>query len=331
MAFAGMKTMGPECCCDGCNDLYIIQNGGSVLRGYRVGSTITNLANTGFGFQTVFNTLVVDYYNKYVFSYRGSTKTILRYNLELGDVATVCTPTRLAATVEFMGVACDPINQRLFYATPESTSTGQIRSINYDGTGDVQLTTETIPVGTAYFAPILLTYDPTNNRLYYATEPNPFDDSFIKYINADDGTGKTTIISNLATAPDTSLLQSLDVANTRQRIIWSINELRSGVQTYKLNHANLDGTDVVTILSRPVANGQIYQAHVSEKNDAIYFVTGLASSSASGVDKIDFDGVSIERIMSGADGDIPFGSASGGVAFTIGCGFETTGSSTLAL
>ena len=327
-----------RCCC--CQDLYVIPNGGTIVRGYRVkDDRITNMPNTARGFQTIFNTLVVDYYNKFLFTYKTTTRTIDRCNLDLSGIISVCVPARLTGTTEFMGVACDPINRRLFYATPFSATAGQLRSVNYDGSNDVQLTTETIISGSAFFSPVLLTYDPAHNRVYYITEPaasvaGSFNNSFIKYIDATTGGGKTTIVSNTATGFDTNLCQSLDIANRRQRIVWSINEVRSGVQTYKLNHAKLDGSDVVTILSRPVADGQIFQAHVSEENDAIYFVTGMGPPNAnvrSKVEKIDFDGSGQEIIMTGAQGDVPFGSASGGVAFTIGCGFEKTGPATFAI
>lgn len=258
---------------------------------------------------------------------------------------------------EAMGV--DGHNRRIFYVSRESESSGtgengslgtpsdqatfQIRRVNYDGTSDTQLVTETAdhdeePTATGTIASLL--YDPGTDRLYYVFRYYKYNSGYrpqyvIKYINATNPSGATTVRSYLnatTSSANDRTVGSLTMSLNRGLLFW---DLKLGVSspTYELTSANLDGgseSSIVSFASTFAILGTF--CAYSQKQDRLYYMRTMAGTNTARNRQLRsclYDGTDDQIFLDGPtwqDYESLFPSAYFiGLSFKFGCGFESKG------
>lgn len=239
-------------------------------------------------------------------------------------------------------------NERVYYhscieqfESPSVTATWQVRYITYDGSSDVQLTTETTnadvrtPINVTGISDVA--YDPTNHRVYYIWNQftgrppgGPYTDSnmyvYIKYIDADTGAGKTTIVTledTVNASGDYAIGNGLIVSKRNEKLAWIQGH---APEATKLITANLDGTNQSTIYTHSQTGlSRMNQLHYSEKEDRLYWVEQIAPTSNvnTKVKSCLFDGSDVKIHFDGDQGTLKFGS--GLPSMALGCGHEDKG------
>lgn len=261
------------------------------------------------------------------------------------------------------GPCCDGKNQRLFYivntlenyglhpaysATVGSWQfTASIRRVNYDGTGDTEIGTEdwysTDPPSTQIASEVnYLCYNPATDQLFYTLStfhlyplvPGPGFDSniwyYIKRINADGTGGQTTLITEEGKDhnQDNRFIRSIDIHTIRRKLVYVHRyapTLLSGIHT-TLKIADLDGSNITTLLDFPETQYFFQRATVNYKEDRIYYERSNSTRSFTPVESrsIKFDGTDDKIHFDNLQWDTA-NLGSGATSVFFGCSKQPTG------
>lgn len=243
----------------------------------------------------------IDYRNKLIFTYRvsGTTYFVDRYdfNATASSKVNIFSGTFVSGG-DARGLCCDYITGRVFYmicsahTTGPNTSDYQIRSVNYDGTGDTLLYTEAGVADTGIGEQAgFLTWEPNNSYLYYfvldstlVTRPSPPTPvanfgATIYRINSD-GTGHMIVVqyksfSTVSTIVGGSIV-GLTIAPSQGKLIWiarisTADFINPQTNTQDLLYSNLDGSGVTSIFQRtdfapPLMTNCVY----NNKDNGVY-------------------------------------------------------------
>jgi hypothetical protein len=290
MSFAGFKLTGPACCC--CPEYFVHTNdSGSTApehydgwRGMRMsGEYPDNKIKFDDEPSTPPNgskVMTVDFRNKKLFVYSVMSSTVSgihEFDFKLKNRREVITFPRAGTT---FNIACDWQRQCIYYGlltviptTSPWTYTQEIRKVNYDGTGDTLIKSETytqsLNAGTGSTTggnaggPVWFAVDVTAGNLYYGlvkwvsytTGGGGTDNNvhmFIKRIGVD-GTGEVTLVSREDTthAFGDSGIYGLGVIPELEKTFWIESDY---TLTRMLKVADLDCAGESTILTTNVSS-----------------------------------------------------------------------------
>lgn len=268
----------------------------------------------------------------------------------------------------FGDFALDWKSQRLFYSSVDHKYTlpfprsgfvdiWQIRSVNYDGSGDTQLFADDIAnytqEGFGSGDSLILNnfrYDPRSNYLYFVALYRRTSDpslgpsrnvSQIKRLDVVTGTVTTLFEIDPLTNFGNGVVYNIDLCFARNKMLWTQLVVNTTTSIYSIKHADLDGTNHTTVISQddaaslPVRNRRFFYAKHSEVDDRIYFHSQGTSTVPvkNRLNSMKFDGTdertnavssSISGVPVGDPSHIP-DPGSGSWIVHLGCGFELTG------
>lgn len=334
MSWKGQKNSGPNCCC--CKDLYC-----NISFGGKVGWALVGVANNVSTIETTPNTdsatsrCTADYRTKYLIGARqvvGNNCELRTWDLAIENRTTRYTFANPLGIEPFV---CGDWQSGRFYYTKDTvftigtpagktTRSVEIHRVDYDGTNDVTLHTESwVNDSTGTFGSLhSLMWEPTGNTLYFVLEKDvqytsmpPHDVNifaYIKRLSAEDGSGYATVVSLEETsgASADSSIRGLGFSVAHDKLIWSQLQFH-GVITATFDAdadvytADPDGSAAVSILNHSmVAATQLTQTfqntRFSEKLDQIYFNNRTLISGSTfenRVTRMDIDGGNNEVFM----------------------------------
>lgn len=330
MAFAGMKTMGPECCCGGCMNIYT-NSGPGIIKGQADGSGWYTDSAALFGSRT-FAQGYFDFVNQNYYTHSAIAtveRKLWRVDSEMASADNFYT----APADRVVGaVAVDPQREYVYYAARNTPDTQDvyIYRLDYDGSGEVELYTYNVGVSGIVTHWITPTRD--GQYLFYTRSYTGARKVF--RLNAD-GTGDTEIFDGTATG----LITTLCVDNDNEYLFWS--------NVSYIYRSAWDGSGATIIYDGATSPGP-KPSHVSfrprlgnwsHKNNRLYFYCGSsAAPTATGLGLYSMlsDGTDLRAEIVRPD----FYDSVGGTpvdtrvteeqSIQIGCGYETTGSGTMA-
>ena len=362
MSFAGFKTTGPSCCC-GCNIIYLGLDNGTV--GWRAlhntGTFPSNEVEIDDPPTLLSNTqarrITIDHRNELGFGVRLSGGNLLIDKYQLDDLMDFTARTTIhtipnTTPSDTRGLCCDWVNGRVYYSRCTVAGVAgavpweyEIRRVDYDGSNDTLLNTESLNPGPVLGGPPQLygfAWEPSNNYLFYATQLNvdiggavgTNSYAYIQRLDADDGSGYTTIKSyeDAVNALGDSSIRGLCVNASEAKLAWiSFQQLGSVNTTQTIRYADFDGTGEVTLLSEVgISSHSIQHCVVNNKENKLWFHNFASSGSVGRISRIPFTaGLStsdIETIMHSDQstfGSYDIVGAANGLMF--GCGMETLG------
>jgi hypothetical protein len=336
---------GRRCCC--CNDLYVNNNNGLAER-LRLGGTYPNEtidrnpANDGTAKWN--NIFTVDPYNKVIISAVGSTSSGANTPLHMFDwstfsetvIGTTQGDTALLSPRLMGGLAVDYTGKRIFYASlfsrddAHSTAVAQIRRMNYDGTNDVQVTTENLTnTGSGFTANWNICYDPRTDRIYYIfTAAQGGSNCTVKTCKSD-GSGKSTLASFTSAGARTN--NSSDISTKHNLLVWAqlwpISPEQDDIMVLPLSGGT--PSSILTSVSTDTIKRRFCGVQFSEKLDKIIYQSIVFSGGPTGnirnkINTANIDGTGEATLMDGTQLPI-FLDNNPTLEIELGCGFEDSG------
>lgn len=323
---AGMKTMGPACCC--CNILYVGINSASSndMRRYDTSGS----APGSPAFFTYGRSLDFDPVHKRVFVVRGVSPTddnkVFRYDEEFGTQTLLHT---FGASDLPVAVTSDSDNEKVYVVTVDfPTTKADLHSINHDGTGYTSIG----PLTNDTQDGIKIHYCRANGKLYYTS------DNIQKLYRIDtDGSNDTLIASGANTNSD---IVDCTIDNDNSRLFWADLSNFNG-ESSEIYRSDLDGAGATLILSgAPVAsattNEKFFGPQWSHKNNRLYFwkqdsLIVASADTANGWMSCDFDGSNpVLHIARGNGTDWWLIGTKTPEDWRLACGYETIGAGSTA-
>jgi hypothetical protein len=308
--------------------------------------------------------LTADYRTEYLIFHRTSAGTtrIRTFDLAIENLTTRYEYSDPNGRVAVCG---DWLNGRFYYcintayasgvpSVGKTTQTWEVHRVNYDGTDDVTLTSETWvddnpDSGAGLSLPL---WEPVSNSLYFVQQkfvaalkgPGPSNDiniyTYLKRMSADDGSGKTTVVT-LENATDVigdSSISGVAFSAALDQLAWiQTRQLgESGglaVTDFDIMVANPDGSGAVSILNHHNVGSsfsqQFFQLRASEKEDRLYFnnrVNTGGSIFENRCTRINWDGSGDDVFMGDRQPDWTSSLRTGSSPmFLLACGREHTG------
>jgi hypothetical protein len=335
MAFGGMRTSGPNCCC--CNDLYSLRNLSSPQRTELVrlrlaGEEITAVTTVDTDdFATPLlrvEELRMDWLNKRVYGiakeFVGGSTTftwrVFSISENLDDYQVIVTGDTNALHNNTFGVWPHPDTEEIFYTVGDNSTAPpfemQIRKVDYDGSNDTLLVTHT---GIGVHATNKATNTPCVPRdgsfLYYMVRP-ALASNFHEIRQCGlDGSGDTAVY----TAPNDATVSniiSLYIDNDHEKLTWV--EFTSG--TPQFARCDFDGSNVERYFTPPAA-GISRIPFWSHKKQKTFWYTTTAGTNR-GFWSVEYDGTGSVKLVDDANMPANYQSAN---PLTPGCGFDITG------
>lgn len=337
MAFSGMKTMGPDCCC-GCMDFYLAQTPNY----YHGHGDLAHVSFYAGGINTQ-NRFYFDYANKHLYTQNhgnpggGTPSRILRMPQDVSSTTTVLSVDPTYTIGETIGVNHQA--EYIYYGTRQTaspTDTGAIRRCNYDGTGDTLLLAHTFgAIGIVSYRSFRISLE-EEYVFYTVGYSDGSSRSRLRRCNKD-GTGDIEIYNGDAVG--LVLYQTVD--NVNKRIFWS-------AANRFIYRSDFDGVGATQIFDGNDASHKppfpatgTYTTLLgtwSHRHERLYFFIGSGvARNGLGMYSIQYDGSDLREEMTyenmrNSTGGLPVSdtAVSSGSQMAISCGYETTGSGTMA-
>jgi hypothetical protein len=252
----------------------------------------------------------------------------------------------VASALTSAQIACNYVSQRVIYTKTASATVidpfggplyeaeQEIRSVKYDGSDDTLLHTETFQTVSGTSSGIgEIVFEPKNNRLYYgfrrnvkySADTNTF--SYIKHIDAEDGTGETTIV----TLEDTTngagdyILSGPTISGRREKVIWG--QRWAFDNTHRIWRCGFDGEDPEVMFDPGAAALLIQHPRYNERDDYVTYERLASSPTRTLVRQVDWDGSNDRTIWDTRQGDFfrEVNFAVNPCGHYYGCGKEITG------
>lgn len=337
MAYAGMKTTGPACCC--CNHLYSDVEGNNdeqVQRNDTAGNTPGKAAD--FYVPTHFapySHMDFDPVHKLVFAVRGTTGgtrgKVVRLDENLENELLLETA---GGSETVRHVTSDSDGARIFYVRWTTGGAGRdLYTVNHDGTGSTLV--GPITNGDAGNSRFPLHYCRADSRIYYC----PGNALGLEELNRIDADGSND--TNLATSVNTNGRIFNCTIDNDNSVLWWCDVAFAVGETTKIYKSNLDGSGVTLVYTAPAVslggqNIRITSVQWSHKQQKLYFWRydankGTSSDTANGLCTINADGSGETVVIARGNGSDwwTFGTNLN-VNFRLGCGYETTGTGSVA-
>ena len=350
------------CCC--CHDIYcFVHRSSPSLDGWSfvdfgAGNYPANVIKVNTDPLTTQTTLLgADYRNKRLIGqfFTGGTARILTWDFSIANRTERFSYTDARNAV--FGCCYDWSHDRFYYTKCTSfvndgftsTQTFEVRRVNFDGTNDTLLATETWTDEHPSLAGALglPCWEPNSNTLYYYQQvydesPRPItldvnSYAYIKRIDADDGSGGTTVVTleNTTDVVGDAAINGISFSASRDKLVWTQAYSAVTVQDYHLYSADPDGTNKLALAHQQntvPAQTHIYRTcQVSEKEDRVYFedrynISG--STFEAQLRRVEFDATAETTVMGNQQADWTASNrpAINQLRFRLACGHEKTSS-----
>jgi hypothetical protein len=332
MAFGGMKTMGPECCC-GTDCANLLEGHASPFAQLDFASQDMTTWETAFSTRSGYAgttgvALAYDYdiFNKYVLQASSNTGPVRIYRRPENEFTTpTLILTKAGFSINVESLEADGRNERAFYfirgtSAPFGLTEHTIGVVNYDGTSD---TTIVFYTAGSQSVPACLAYDSVADYLFYARTDEAGATGRPASIHRvkSDGTGDTAI----HTFASPRNVTGLDVATLDGKLVWCerINLTAASAEIHVIDY---DGSNEATLLTLDNAIPMPQMRWRHSDSYVYYTKTHLPNSASERWDlgRVQLDGSGAEVIHT-FPGNIWDTNIQDAFRFRFGCGLEWTG------